>query len=278
MQQPFFPFKTGWSLRKVTFALILLSAGLLFLLMTGGWLVSPDKLAIALEHRNSTPSLRHPFGTDWLGRDMLARTLKGIQLSFWVGVLAAFISALIALILSMLSTLSKGLDYIVTWLIDLFLSLPHIVTLLLITFSLGGGLKAVVIGLALTHWPSLARLLRAELLQIKGTPYVQLSQRLGKSSIWVALHHYLPILIPQVFVGFILLFPHVILHEAAITFLGFGLSSEEPAIGIILSESIRYLSTGMWWLAFFPGLSLFIVVALFDLLGKSIRKMIAPFH
>lgn len=272
------PSKNKWNLRRQTLVLILLSASLLTLLVTGGFLIGPDKLAIQLESRNSSPSFSHPFGTDWLGRDMLARTLKGLQLSFWVGVLATFSSTIIALLLSLLATLSKTLDTIVTWLIDLFLSLPHIVTLLLIAFSLGGGLKAIVIGLAFTHWPSLARLLRAELLQIKDTPYVHISRNLGKSTFWITYHHYLPILIPQLLVGFVLLFPHAILHEATITFLGFGLSPEEPAVGIILSESIRYLSTGMWWLAFFPGLSLLLVVGLFDLLGKSIRKIIAPFQ
>jgi ABC-type dipeptide/oligopeptide/nickel transport systems, permease components len=84
--------------------------------------------------------------------------------------------------------------------------------------------------------------------------------------------------VPHLFVGFILLFPHAILHEAAITFLGFGLSTETPAIGIILSESMKYLSTGLWWLALFPGLSLLLMVILFDMLGRNIRKLIDPFQ
>lgn len=86
----------------------------------------------------------------------------------------------------------------------------------------------------------------------------------------------LPILFPQLIIGFILMFPHAILHEAAITFLGFGLSTETPAIGIILSEAMRYLSTGEWWLAFFPGLSLLAMVSVFDLLGRSSRRLIDP--
>src|SRR5699024_5331231 len=139
------------------------------------------------------------------------------------------------------------------------LSVPHIVTLILISFALGGGFKGVVIGLSLTHWPSLTRLLRAEMMQVKNAEYVGISQQLGKSRLWIAQHHFFPHLVPQLVVGFILLFPHTILHEAAITFLGFGLSTETPAIGIILSESMRYLSIGAWWLAFFPGLSLLLM-------------------
>lgn len=267
-----------WSLRKQTLALILLSVIILFIMVTSGFFVDAKKLDVHLENRNIAPSLSNLFGTDWLGRDMLARTLKGLTLSFSVGILAAFSSTVIAVFLSFLASLNQLLDRMVTWCIDLFLSLPHIVTLLLIAFAFGGGMKAVVIGLALTHWPSLTRVLRAELLQIKNTPYIQISRSLGKSSWWIAIHHYLPLLAPQIIVGFILMFPHAILHEATITFLGFGLSPEEPAIGIILSESMKYLSTGMWWLAFFPGLSLLVMISIFDLLGQSVRKFVSPYQ
>jgi peptide/nickel transport system permease protein len=118
--------------------------------------------------------------------------------------------------------------------------------------------------------------LRAELMQIKSAEYVQISKKLGKSRMWIIRRHFLPQLIPQLFVGFILLFPHAILHESAVTFLGFGLSPEQPAIGIILSESMKYLTTGMWWLVLFPGLSLISMVAMFDVLGNNLRKLLNP--
>jgi peptide/nickel transport system permease protein len=172
------------------------------------------------------------------------------------------------------ATFGKLADRFISWLIDLFLSLPHLVTLILIAFTLGGGFKGIVIGIALTHWPSLARIIRAEVMQIRSTEFVQVSQKLGKSRWWVAAQHIFPHIIPQVLVGFLLLFPHVILHEAAVTFLGLGLSPHEPAIGIILSESMKYLSSGMWWLAFFPGLCLLIVVRTFDTIGDKLRILI----
>jgi peptide/nickel transport system permease protein len=78
------------------------------------------------------------------------------------------------------------------------------------------------------------------------------------------------------FVGLILLLPHAILHEASITFLGFGLSPHKPAIGVILSESMKYLSQGLWWLAFFPGISLLVIVRAFDIIGENLRLMIDP--
>ncbi|MBT9154903.1 MAG: Dipeptide transport system permease protein DppC [Firmicutes bacterium] len=92
----------------------------------------------------------------------------------------------------------------------------------------------------------------------------------------MATRHLLPHLKPQLLVGFVLLFPHAILHEAAITFLGFGLSPHRPAIGVILSESMRHLSAGSWWLAFFPGLALLVMVRVFDILGENIRLLLDP--
>jgi|SRR5699024_8551671 len=268
----------GWNLRKRALTGVVAAVALLMVLIISGLFIGPDQLGINFELKNAAPSLSHPFGTDWLGRDMFLRTVKGLTLSFGVGILAAFISVVIAFALSTLAAFNKIMDAVVTWFIDLFLGVPHIVTLILISFALGGGLKGVVVGIALTHWPRLTRLLRAEVLQIRSMEYVGVSQNMGKSRLWISVHHVLPHLIPQLIVGFILLFPHAILHEAAITFLGFGLSSEQPAIGIILSESMRYLSAGMWWLAFFPGLLLLAMVGTFDLLGRNLRKLADPLN
>ncbi|MDF2571613.1 MAG: dppC 1 [Sporomusa sp.] len=263
--------------RQRTMISLMLAALLLLGIVLGGVAISQEKVATNLELRNLSPSLEYPFGTDWLGRDMLARTLKGLTLSLGVGVTAAFASVIVALSLGMMAaTMGRVVDAVISWLVDLFLSLPHLVTLILIAFSLGGGFKGVVIGVALTHWPSLTRIIRAEIMQVRSAEFVQVSRRLGRSRWWVATQHMLPHLVPQFFVGFLLLFPHAILHEAGVTFLGFGLSPHQPAIGIILSESMRYLSTGMWWLAFFPGLSLLIMVRAFDILGDNIRKLIDP--
>ena len=263
--------------RKQALVMSVLAVVLLLLLIGSGFFIGADRLTVNFDIANSAPSLKYPFGTDWLGRDMLVRTIKGLALSFWVGLLAAFVSVVIALVLSLLLLLNKTMDTLVTGLIDLFLGLPHIVALILISFMIGGGLKGVIIAVALTHWPILARLLRAEIMQIKNTEYITVSRNMGKSWFWIARHHIMPHLLPQLVIGFILMFPHAILHEAGITFLGFGLSSEQPAIGIILSEAMGYLSSGMWWLAVFPGLMLLLMVAVFDSLGRNLRKVLDPF-
>ena len=148
--------------------------------------------------------------------------------------------------------------------------------LILISVAVGKGVKGVVIGVALTHWPSLARLIRAEVLQIKESPYIQIAEKLGKSKWYIARKHIIPQLLPQFIVGLILIFPHAILHESSVTFLGFGLSTEQPAIGIILSEAMKYLVTGKWWLALFPGIFLVVTVILFYVAGEGIRKLVDP--
>lgn len=86
----------------------------------------------------------------------------------------------------------------------------------------------------------------------------------------------MPHLLPQVLVGMVLMFPHAILHEASITFLGFGLSPEQPAIGVILSESMKYLTMGKWWLALFPGLLLVLVVIMFHVIGDTLNSLLDP--
>ena len=83
-----------------------------------------------------------------------------------------------------------------------------------------------------------------------------------------------PHIIPQLVVGVVLVFPHAILHEASITFLGFGLPAHEPAIGVILSESMKYLTSGKWWLAFFPGLCLVLISLMVDRIGKNLEKLL----
>lgn len=227
--------------------------------------------------KNLAPGIPYLFGTDWLGRDMLVRTLKGMSLSIFIGMLSAVISAVLALMMGIASaTMGKRVDGVITWLIDLIMGIPHMLLLILISVAVGKGFKGVVIGVALTHWTSLARLIRAEVIQLKESPYIKIAEKLGKSKWYIAGKHMLPHLVPQFIVGLVLIFPHAILHESSITFLGFGLSTEQPAIGIILSEAMKYLVTGKWWLALFPGIFLVLTVVLFYILGESLRKLIDP--
>lgn len=246
-------------------------------IVVAGRVMYDSAMATDFSQKNLAPSLAHWFGTDWMGRDMLLRTVAGLSTSVLVGLLAATVSAVLALALASVAALGgRRADAVVTWLVDLFMGVPHIVLLILVSYALGKGFWGVTIAVAVTHWPSLTRVLRAEIMQCRESAFVAHARKLGASWPSIAVRHMVPYVLPQFLVGLILLFPHAIMHEAAITFLGFGLPRDLPAIGVILSESMSYLSAGMWWLAVFPGLALIATVMLFDVAGSSLRRLIDP--
>ena len=269
--------KNRWNRRKTLVLWLVIAVVFLIAVCISGLFCEDAARATDFSRKNLAPCLKYPFGTDWLGRDMFARTVRGLSISIIIGVCAATFSAVMAFILGVVSaTMGKTADTIVTWIIDLVMGIPHMLLLILICVACGRGLKGVILGVALTHWTSLARLIRGEVLQLKEQIYIKTSRKLGKSNLYIAMKHMAPHLLPQFIVGLVLLFPHAILHEASITFLGFGLSSESPAIGVILSESMKYLAMGKWWLALFPGLFLVGTVLLFHYIGQALCRLLDP--
>lgn len=267
--------ETNQRLRTVIF--LIASVVILAAVTAAGILTEEYAVETDFSRRNLGPSLQHLFGTDWMGRDMLARMLSGLSLSIRIGVLTAAVSAAVALLLGTASVvLGRKADAVISWCIDLVMGIPHIQLVMLISLACGRGFTGVVAGVALSHWPSLARVIRGELMQIRQAPYILVAEKMGVSKLQSIRRHMLPHLLPQFLTGLILLFPHAILHESSVTFLGFGLSSEQPAIGVILSESMQYLTTGKWWLALFPGLALVLTVVLFAVLGERVRLLLDP--
>ena len=242
-----------------------------------GLFMNPRSYEANYANKFLSPSLAHPFGTDFIGRDMFHRTIKGLSNSIIIGVLASIFSSIIALVAGIASAVFGGwVDKFVNWCVDLCMGLPHLVLLMLISFMMGKGVKGVTIAVALTHWSSLTRIVRSEVMQIRSSQYVKAAYKMGRTKTQVAFQHILPHVIPAYLIGLVLLFPHAIMHEASITFLGFGMPAEMPAIGVILSEAMQHISTGKWWLALFPGLMLLIAVLLFDVIGENLKKLWNP--
>ena len=263
--------------RQNTLILLIFACILLFVIAFAGALLTKKAGIADFSRKNLSPCPAFLFGTDWMGRDMLARTLAGLSLSLRVGAVTAAVSGLLALVLGVASAAcGRWVDAVISWAIDLVMGVPHILLIILISLACGRGLRGVTAGVALTHWTSLARLVRGEVLQLKQAPWLRMSRRLGVSRRGILWNHLIPHLLPQFLTGLILQFPHAILHEAGVTFLGFGLSPEQPAIGVILEESMAYLTTGRWWLALFPGLSLVGMVMLFALVGERLRLLLSP--
>lgn len=256
----------------ITFAIIYL-----LVVLIGGIIMNPNKYAVDYGEKFINPCLKHIFGTDFMGRDMFFRSIKGLSNSLIIGILASVVSSIIALIFGVSSAILGGrFDRFINWCVDCIMGIPHLVLLILISFMCGRGAKGVIIGVALTHWPELTRLVRAEVLQIREKQYVKASYKMGKSTSYIAFNHIIPHVLPVYLIGLVLLFPHAIMHEASVTFLGFGLSKDTPAIGVILSEAMKHIATGKWWLTVFPGLMLLITVLLFDVIGENLKLLLNP--
>ena len=268
---------SGLSVRQRRLIFAVLAGCFILGILIWGMTMPESAYAVDYGQKNLAPSLAHPFGTDNMGRDMLLRSVKGMSISLQIGFAAAFVSSCIALLLGTLSAAFGGkVDQFVLWLVDLCMGVPHILLILMISVMMGGGVMGVAIGVIVTHWARLTRVIRAEVMQLRVQPYVLAARQYGYSWFSIARRHFVPHVLPQYIIGLVLLFPHAIMHEAGISFLGYGLPLDMPAIGIILSESMRYLALGMWWLAFFPGFLLLLVVLIFDCLGAALRDLLDP--
>lgn len=257
--------------------IMILTASFILYVYIHGSLINEEALSSNFREKLMGPSREHIFGTDHAGRDMYLRTIKGLSTSIKVGFIGTIASFLISIIFCILLVVGKEkTDRVVNFLIDGFLSIPHMMFLILISVAVGRGIRGVIIGLALTHWTGLTRILRSEILELLDENYINISKAMGKNNFYIFKNHILPHLLPQILVGLVLLFPHAILHEAGITFLGFGLSLSTPAIGIILQESMKYITTGHIYLALFPGLMLVFLVLCVNRLGENLKSFLDP--
>ncbi len=208
--------------RQETAVFLILAVSLLTAVTIAGIFLKDAAMETDFSSKNLAPSMSHLFGTDWMGRDMFARTLAGLSLSIRIGLLTACVSAGIALLMGTgAAVLGRRVDACISWWIDLMMGIPHILLVILISLACGKGFLGVAAGVSLSHWPSLSRVIRGEVLQLRQAPYVLAAGKLGAGKFQVAGRHMLPHVLPQFLTGLILLFPHAILHESSVTFLGF---------------------------------------------------------
>ncbi len=260
--------------RKKMAAMVFVFVLILIVIAIAGVLMPESAYSHNYSEKRLPPSMSHLFGTDYLGRDIFCRTIKGLSISISIGVPASIFGAIIALLLGMSCLLGGKIDKLVLGIVDVFMSLPHLVLMMLISIAVGKGLTGVSVALILTHWPNLTRVVRGEVLEIRSSQYVKAAVKFGVGKLKIAIRHIFPHVLPQFIVGLVLLFPHAVLHEASITFLGFGLPLDTPAIGSILSESMNFLAAGMWWSVVFPGAALLIIVLMFEALGSNLKALL----
>ena len=218
----------------------------------------------------------YPLGTDQLGRDVLSRLIYGARVSLLVGLVTAGISGLVGLLLGLCAGYYGGLaDGFISRLIDIQLAFPFVLLALSVVAVLGGGLLNVIVVLGVGGWMSFARIVRADTLSLRQREYIQAARCTGASNWRIMIRHILPnVLAPIIVIGSFAVSTNII-YEAALTFLGVGVSPSIPTWGNMLADGRDYLGVG-WWIATLPGLAIMVCVLGINLLGDWLRDVLDP--
>lgn len=236
-----------------------------------------------LANRMQPPSAEHPFGTDHLGRDMLSRIVYGTRVSVVIGFSAILLSMIIATALGTVSGYYGGkLDTLLQRLVDVWLAFPALILLITAVSILsprGSPMErgtAIVLSLALILGIGSSRVIRGAVISIKHNQYVEAARTLGASDLRIILRYILPNIFAVIIVLATVQLGVAILAEASISFLGYGIPDPFPAWGQMLnSQGIGYMRAA-WWLAFWPGLAIALVVFAFNMLGDALRDVLDP--
>ena len=205
------------------------------------------------------PSLSHIFGTDRLGRDLLARVMKGGQISLIIGVGSATIASLIGLIYGVVAGYLKGVwDKSFVFIVDLFLTFPTFFLLLTLVSYIEASSIILIIVIAITGWMTTARLIRAQSYKIASMPFIKVLKLANKPTSLIIFKYFLPLLGPIFFVSFSFGVSGAILAESGLSFLGLGVTPPNMSWGSILSDGKSVMEIA-WWVSFFPGLFIFLV-------------------
>ncbi len=220
--------------------------------------------------------LRHPLGTDNLGRDVLQRVVQGARIAFQVGVVTALIAIPLGALLGCLAGYCGGrTDALIVWLYSTVASMPGLLFILAIAIVVGKGLPGIYLGIGLTTWVGVCRLVRAEVFKHKARAYVTAARVLGFSHARILFRHILPNVAHVIIIVFSIRFPAAISTEVFMSFLGIGVQNE-PSWGIMINNARLRLWQGMWWEMAFVTAAILAVVLAFNLLGDALRDAFDP--
>lgn len=257
-------------------------AGIILLLVVAamaipGALAPGDPNAIDLGARLLSPGTPgHILGTDPLGHDVLRLIVHGARLSILIALVAVAVSSTVGVLFGLLSGYYGSIvDIIIMRWTDVQLSFPFILLGILVFTLFGGGLLVLILVLAISGWMDYARVVRSQVLTIKEQDHVQAARALGVGPARMLRVHILPLTLSSIIVLITLNTSINILFEAALTFLGLGLSPETPTWGGMLSDGRVYLSTA-WWIATFPGLAIMLTTLSINMLGDWLRDRLNP--
>ena len=221
-------------------------------------------------------SASHILGTDHLGRDVLSRVIYGAQISLSIAVLVIFITSSIGTIVGIVAGYMGGrIDALLMRITDISLAFPAILIAILLAATLGPGYWTIVIALSFLGWAPYARLIRGEALRLREADFVTQARIIGASPIRVMIRHIFPNIINPLIVMVTLSVGMVILTEAILSYIGAGLPTPNPSWGATIEEGRTYIDTA-WWISFFPGAAIGLVVLAGNFLGDWLRDKLDP--
>jgi peptide/nickel transport system permease protein len=240
-------------------------------------LVAPyDPIATSWSLVRKPPSAAHWFGTDELGRDILSRIIFGTRASLSAGVISVSLAVAIGVPLGLLAGYCGGfIDALISRITDAMLACPGLILAIALAAFLGPSLGNAMIAIGITATPIFVRLTRGQTINVKVENYIEAAEAIGNSSLRIALRHVLPNVVPVLLVQITLSIAAAIISEAALSFLGLGQQPPAPSWGSMLNSAQRFLVSAPW-MAFWPGLSIFLIVMSFNLLGDGLRDALDP--
>jgi peptide/nickel transport system permease protein len=237
------------------------------------WTLDPNA---PISDRLLGPSRTHPFGTDDLGRDTLARVIHGAQVSLQVGAIAISIALVAGTLIGLIAGYRGGIvDLLLMRVVDIMFAFPGIVLAIVIAGLLGANRRNAMIAIGVIITPAFARVVRAAVLEVMGFPFIESARALGGGSIRIMVRHLIPNILAPLIVLTTVYFSTAILSEATLSFLGLGTQPPEAAWGNMLATARSYIDQSVW-MSIFPGLAIMIVVMGFNFLGDGLRDVLDP--
>lgn len=251
--------------------------GLFTVLAVFAPLIAPhDPYSIDLEATYQPPSWRHPFGTDNVGRDVFSRVIYGSRIAFTITVIVVLLELAISVPLALVSSYIGGaFDEAVMRVMDMIISIPHLLLAIVIVAMLGPGMRNAILAISISYMPMLARLVRSVTLSIKEEPYIEACRVLRFSSVRIVFAHILPNVVSVIIVQLSLDLGYALIDMAALSFIGLGVQPPRASWGAMLALGKSYLLLSPW-MTIFPGICIALLVFGFNLFGIGLGNILNP--
>jgi len=250
--------------------------GLIIAAVFAPWIAPYSPIGQNLSQRLLPPSAEHWMGTDELGRDIYSRVIYGSQITLTIVLLVAVIAAPLGLMIGAISGYFGGwVDRVLMGVTDVFLSMPKLILALAFVAALGPGINNAIIAIAITTWPSYARIARAETMTIRNAEFISAVQLQGASPLRIIVRHVLPLCTSSMIIRVTLDMAGIILTAAGLGFLGLGAQPPLPEWGAMISRGRSFI-LDQWWVATMPGFAIIIVSLGFCFLGDGLRDVLDP--